>query len=349
MDRWTLLFVCCWCFIHSFILYHLSFLIDSLLTMKIALSLALSLLLVSADGFVPQARRPAFAPTATTAEESLRAWSTALFLTVVWNEPRTLAWMPSSPSSSSSSNDGMVTAMAMLKQANMELSEVSSTTVTNNKGEVADSNMNKNSIQCKDTPASIQSRAEQWERSVFDAMEQMELQIEESAHTTGKRTLQLVQRVVVEPLLRLRMPSWDAKRSMLLDLQKLERLEQTVFNEMERLEHVLEQTASNTGAYSLKVVQAAMESIRAIENHPQARRAKIVYTQKLASLVRDMADRLERHAAQETLAVVETEEEVLVTSKYSTRVRPTHRRRPGIISSFLTRLVWKVSAKWHRA
>lgn len=320
--------------------------------MKIALCVAFYL--VSTNGFVPQAQRPhvAFKRSATTTSSDLLeptnlALSTLFLLcsTAVWRKEEqqtlqpSLAWMPRSSSSSTSSNDGIVSAMAMLNQAKLELSELSTTNHEISSSSEYEWNND-------DTP--IKSRVEQWERSVFDAMEQMEFKMEQSAQSTGKRSLQLI-RTAVEPLTQLHIAfPWSARRSPLLELQKFETLERAVFDEMERLGQFMEQSASNTGADALKLVQTALESIHNLENQPQVRRAKIMYTQKLANIVRDMADRLESQAEQEKLAVEVDYEEVLITSVYRTRVRPTHRRRSGIISSFLTRLARKVSSKWHR-
>ncbi len=138
---------------------------------------------------------------------------------------------------------------------------------------------------------------------------------------------------VVEPLSKWSLPQ----------LQSPETIERAVFDEMERLETLIEQSASRTGTYTLQLVQEAIEAIR-----PQAQEVKIRWTQQLVSIIRDLADQLERHV--EPVTEKDASAEVTITSVYYTRpVPPPRRRRPGIITSFVTRMIRNIRAKWHRA
>lgn len=295
--------------------------------MKTALLLLLFAAFRVVNGFVPQSNRPSRVLTrsaAATNVPEIMTLSTLVLLSAaaLTKEPvLQVAWMPQA--TTSPPNDGIVSAMAMLKQAKLELLS------------------GDNHVQYTQ-----KSRAEQWEQSVFDAMERLELEIENRASVTGQHTLRMIQAAAAKLPRAVPRATWN--------LQTLETWERAVFDEMERLELFLENSASKTGAYSIKLIQAALESIRNIENRPEARRAKIVYTQKLASIVRAMADRLERAAEKEKLAAASVAtaavpyEDVLVTSAYRTRVRPTPRRRPGVITSFVSRMARKVSKLWHR-
>ncbi|GAX11108.1 hypothetical protein FisN_9Hh199 [Fistulifera solaris] len=267
--------------------------------MKIALSVSFSFIV--AEGLLPQMQR--FAPTGIHSSAALdqQGWIPRRFR--------------------KEEEDGMVSAMAMLQQAKLELSELSLQEVPKKEIDFSDNS---------------QSRAEKWEQTVFSAMQQLELQIEQSAQTTGERSLQFWKTTVAEPFSKWSLPQLPAVHS-------LETMERAVFDEMERLENLIEKSASRTGTYALQSVQAALEAIR-----PQAQQVKIRWTQKLVSIIRDMADHLERHV--EPVTEKDAPAGVVFTPVYYTRpVSPPPRRRPGIITSFVTRMIRNVRAKWHRA
>jgi hypothetical protein len=281
-----------------------------------------SFFFVFAEGLIPQMQRVV----RTTTHQSTGLPSSA----TMENESRSVGWIPRRfRTPTSHEKDGMVSAMAMLKQAQLELSELSLQEVPHPK------KMMILHSSVSDKTNSRKHRAEEWEQTVFGAMEQLELQIEQSAQTTGERSLQFLQKTVVEPLSKWSLPQRP-------QWQSLETMERAVFDEMERLETLIEQSASHTGTYALQFVQAAMEMIR-----PQAQEAKIRWTQQLVSIIRDMADQLERQV--EPAVEKDASVEVVVTSVYHTRPVHPRRRRPGIITSFVTRIIRNVRAKWHRA
>ncbi len=247
--------------------------------------------------------------------------------------------------------DGIVTAMAILNQAKLELG-----VPTKPGGDNIIMSSSSRQISFNDhnnVNQKMKSRAEIWERSVFDAMERTELHMEESASATGKQSRELFQ-AAVQRWRQFRIPFRE-----IMDMQQqLETWERTVFDEMERLEHLMETSASATGAYSWKLIQTMVKAIRSIENplELETRRMKIVYTQRLANMIRDMANRLESHVVEnETRALDENEQdhdklkEVFITSVSRTRVRPAH-DRSGVISTFVSRLFRNVSKRlWRRA
>ncbi|GAX26903.1 hypothetical protein FisN_9Lh199 [Fistulifera solaris] len=277
--------------------------------MKFALSF--SFFFIVAEGLLPQMQR-------VVSKTGLHS-SAALD-----HELRSFGWIPRR---FRKEEDGMVSAMAMLKQAKIELSELSLQEVPK---------------EMMILPSSIKtnspSRPDEWEQTVFSAMQHLELQIEQSAQTTGERSLQFWKTTVVEPLSKWSLPQLSQQ------WQSPETMERAVFDEMERLETMIEQNAFRTGTYVFQLVQAAMEAIR-----PQAQEVKIRWTQQLVSIIRDMADQLERQVE----PVVEKDPPaVVITSVYHTRPVPPRRRRrrrPGIITSFVTRMIRNVRAKWHGA